>query len=180
MRRQHLAVWAFAFGLSVFVSAQEEDAGESAAFQAVQLHHFGLLEGNLDGTIQRLSEGVHMTLIAEDSENNLEIKAQTVTFSYKDQEDKSPSSIEFSGNVHLIHQAGSIHAQKATIDLETKVALFTGNPTGDVSIIKGIDVEYIKMDLETRDLVAGPGKVREIRLQKEDKDPDAPHAREPG
>ena len=172
MNRRRIFALTCLFYSVVLLGTQAEDAVGGTAYKALQLHNFGRLEGNLDGTIHRLSGGVHLTLIAESADDNLEIKAQTVALSYSDDENKTLIGIVFEGNVRFTLKNGTVLAEMVTIDLETKEALFTGNPKADFSPIHGAESEFFHIDLDTGDFVAGgPGKVREIRLRDED---DAP------
>ena len=149
--------------------AQEPDEPEGAVYKALQLHRFGHLEGNLDGRIYRMSDGVKMTLIAERSEDNLDVEAETVNFTYDEDGGKSPTQIVFEQNVVFVQGDSTVRADKVTIDLQTKEALFTGNPSADLPGIRGAEVEFIRINLDTGDLVAGgPGKVRKIPLQSEE------------
>ncbi|MDK1020995.1 MAG: hypothetical protein QGD90_05110 [Candidatus Hydrogenedentes bacterium] len=168
--------WRAAGLLSAFIWAAvagvpaEEQAGKTV-YEVMKLEKFGGFEGTLDGFIHRLSGGVHMKLIAEVSEDDLDIRSETVEFSYGDQEDKIPDVIVFEGNVRFAHQSGTVRAEKATVNMQTKEVLFTGDVTADLSQIRGAEVEWIRMNLDTGDVVAGPGKVREIRLRSEDSAP---------
>lgn len=154
--------------LVCFLPLAGAQAPKGATYEALQLHHFGQLEGNLDGTIYRLSAGVKMTLIAERSEDNLDVEAETVSFTYDEDGGKSPTRMVFEQNVVFIQRDGIVRADKVTIDFETKEALFTGNPRGDMPGIRGAEVEFIRMNLDTGDYVTGPGEVLEIRLQSEE------------
>ncbi len=172
MNRRRLSGLMCLFLSAVLLGVLAEVHADETIYEALQLHKFGQLEGNLDGALHRLSGGVHLTLIAESADDNLDVEAQTVEFLYSDDEDKTPTVIVFEGDVRFSHQSGTVRAEKATIDFEKREALFTGNPKADMSRIHGAEVEFIRLNLDTRDLVAGgPGKVREIRLRDED---DAP------
>ena len=162
------------FGLMCLVcspallGAIAEEPTDETVYKALRLHKFGRLEGNLDGSLDRLSGGVHLTLVAEKADDNLEIKALTVELSYSDDDNKTLTIIVFEGDVRFTHQKGTVLAEKVTIDLETMEALFTGNPKADIPPIHGAEVEWIRMNLDTNDVVAGPGKVREFRFRDED------------
>lgn len=165
-RRVVMVVCAAAVSLAAAVFAQDNE--EKAAYRALQLHHFDLLEGNLDGIIYRLTGSVKMTLIAESEEDNIDVEAETVTFIYDEEGGSMPTHVVFEKDVLFVHEQGTIRSQKATLDFETQEALFTGSPTADISVIRGAEAESIKMNLETRDIVATHGRVREVLLR----DPD--------
>lgn len=179
-----MKTWRAAGLLSAFVWASvagvpAEEQADKTTYEALKFERFGGFEGGLDGSLHRLYEGVHIKVIAEASEDDLDVQAETVEFSYHDDEDKIPEVIVFEGNVRFAHQSGTVRAEKATVDLQTNEVLFTGNVTADLSQIHGVEVEYIRMNLDTGDVVAGPGKVREIRLRSEDNAPDSGNSADP-
>ena len=171
MNRRRLAGLMCLVYSAVLLGALAEEPTDKTVYKALQLHKFGGFEGNIDGSVDRLSGGVRLTVIAETADDNLDIEAQTVELSYSDDDIRILTLIVFEGDVRFTHQKGTVFAEKVTIDLETKEALFTGNPKADLSQIRGVEVEFIQMNLDTGDIVAGPGKVREIRPRDED---DAP------
>ena len=173
----------FLFYSATLLGAFAQEPIDETTYEAMEFHKFGGLEASLDGPLiqlHRLYEGVHLTLIAETADDNLDIEAQTVEFTYSDDGDRMPSVIVFEGEVRFTHVSGTVRADKATIDLETKVVLFTGNPKADMSQIRGLEAEYIQMNLDTGDIVLGPGKVREIDLRGEDEVSDTANASESG
>ena len=165
-RRVVMVVCTAAVSFAAAVFAQDDE--EKAAYRALQLQHCDLLEGNLEGLLHRLAGSVKMTLIAGAEEDNIEVEAETVTFIYDEEGGSMPTHVVFEKNVLFVHEQGTIRSQKATLDFETQEALFTGSPTADMSIIRGAEAESIRMNLETGDIVATHGKVRELLLR----DPD--------
>lgn len=145
-------------------AAYGEEDGSSATYKAIELRRFGMLEGKLDGTIHRISKGVDMTLVADRADGNIEVQSTTVEFFYENKEKRAPSRIVFAGNVTFKHSQGIVHADKAEVDFEAGEAVFTGNPTVDNDQIRGVEAEYIMLDLNTQNFVMGPGKIKEIRL----------------
>ena len=161
-----MCVWMTA---ALFVAATFADEGKKqATYKALQLHRFGLLKGNLDGVIHLLSEGVKMTLIAESKEDNIDVEAETVTLFYDEEGESMPTHVVFEQDVVFTHEEGTIRADKATLDFGSQEAVFTGNATADFSVIRGAKAESILMNLETGDVVAKHGSVRELILR----DPD--------
>lgn len=165
-------IWAAVVGVPA-----EEQAGKTV-YERLELVKFGGMEGKLKGSllrVDRLYGGVHiklMKLFDKKSEDDLDIQAETVEFSYGDDEDKAPTVIVFEGNVRFAHQSGTVRAEKATVDLETNEMLFTNNVTADLSKIRGAEVEYFRLNLDTGDFAAGgPGKLREWDLRSEDSAP---------
>ena len=156
--------------LSVLLSAgpsgsrtQEEVTG--VTYRTLQLHHSGLLEGNLDGKIHRISEGVDMTLVAETAENNLDIRSKTLEFIYTEGEKRVIDRIIFEGDVIFEQSGGVFRADKATVDFNRGKASFTGNVRVDHEQFRGVEAPYITLDLNTHDfVVGGPAKIEEIPL----------------
>lgn len=155
-------------------SAQDAEESTGTVYEVLQLHHFGQLEGNLNGKLRELSGGVKMSLIAEKEEDNLDIEAEKVTFGYGEGDEKSPVQMILDKNVKITTSGGSIQAGHATIDFDTKEAVFTGSPKADFTDIRGVEVELIRLNLDTGDIFAGgPGKIREIPLQRDDDSADS-------
>ncbi len=171
--------WRAAGLLSAFIWAavagvpEEEQAGKTG-YERLTLEKFGGMEGNLDGFIHRLSDGVHMKfmkLFDEASQDDLDVQAKTLELTYIDEEDKIPDVIVFEGSVRFVHQSGTVRAEKATVDMQTKEVLFTGNITYDLPPVRGGETEWIRMNLDTGEVKAGPGKVREFDLRSGDNAP---------
>lgn len=169
----------FCSTLLLTASAKEQIA--KTAYHELQLHKFGGLEAKTDPLFQfkSLTDGVHLTLVAEKEDDNLDVKSQTVGFTYLNEEAKQPSVIVFEGEVQFTHLSGTIHAEKAAIDFETNVVLFTGNPKADISIAEGVEVEFIQYNLDTGEIVFGPGKIRKITLRKESDSPNSVDSPDP-
>jgi len=152
-----------------WIVAQPEDDSKAAEYESLQLHYFGYMEGNLDGTIYGLSKGVKMSLIAQNTEDNLRVDAEKVDFEWSDEEKPSLTRMVFSGDVVLVQADGTIRADKATINFETMEAVFTGNPVADIPGIRGAEAEFMQMNLDSGDVVAGGGgKVEEFRFHSDD------------
>ena len=59
-------------------------AAEMGSYDKMEIEHVGLMDGTLDGRINKMSGGVKIKLIAGKPDmKDLPIKAQTMTFSYK-------------------------------------------------------------------------------------------------
>lgn len=155
--------------LCVFVSsalAETDDVETNTTYKAIEFRRYGLFEGNLNGTLRRISEGVDMRLIAEESTNDLDVQSKTVEFSYEDEDAATPNRIVFEGDVIFVHSQGTVRSEKAVVDFDKAEAVFTGSPSVDNEQIQGVEAEYITLDLNTQDFIMGPGKIREIRLSK--------------
>lgn len=159
-----------------------EEQAVKTDYECLKLEKFGGMEGNLDGFVQRLYDGVHMKFMKSlnmASEDDLDVHAETVELTYIDDKDKIPDVIVFDGNVRFSHPSGTVRAEKATVDLQTNEVLFTGNVTADSSRIRGAEWEWIRMNLDTGDFVTSPGKIREIDLRDEDSVADSGNSTDP-
>lgn len=171
-----------AFLCVAVAGAPAEEQAIKADYEKLTIVKFGQAEGNLDGFFHRFSKGVHMKFMKffdKTSDDDLDIRAETVDLTYVDDEDKIPDLIAFEGNVELVHQNGTVRADKATVNMQTKEVLFTGNTMTDFPPIRGAEGEYIRMDLETGNFVVGPGKVREIDMRRKERSPDADSPADP-
>jgi len=149
---RHLSIIACLFCSTALQSAFAQDKIGETTFKGMQLARSGEFEINIDGPVPqvvRMYKGVHLTLIAETADENLDIEAWTVDFTYDSEEDKMPSVIVFSGAVRFTHASGTIRAEKATIYVAKKEVLFTGNPKADLAQVRGIEAESIHMNLGT-------------------------------
>ncbi len=160
----------------------EEEQAIKADYEKLLIVKYGEAEGNLDGFFRRFSKGVHMKLMKffdEPSEDDLDIRAETVNLTYVDDEDKIPDIIVFEGNVHFTHSGGTVRAGKATVDMQTNEVLLTDKPVADWPPIQGWEAEYFRINLDTGELKGGPGKVREIDIRRKEPSPDADNPADP-
>ena len=144
---------------------------------------YGEFEMDLDGYIKRLSKGVKMKFMKffdKPSEDDLDIQAQTVNFKYLDAEDKIPDLIVFETDVVFSHPKGSVRADRATVNLQKRQAVLTGNPVANWPPVQGWEAEYFEIDLELGQLIAGRGIVKEFDLRDVDIEADTTDANEPG
>lgn len=157
---------AFIWAATANVPAQEQ-AIKKSVYEKLEIV-YGEVEGNLNGFFHRFSKGVHMKfmkLFDKASEDDLDVQSETVEFTYIDDEDKIPDVIVFEGDVQFAHQSGTVRAEKATVDLQTNEVLLTGNITYDLPPVRGGEAEWIRINLDTGKVTAGPGKLREIDLR---------------
>lgn len=155
--------------------AQQETTSQSersmGQYKALRIEWQGKLVGNLKGTLQRITDGAHLIVLADDPADNLDIKAKTVEFDYAAPEDRMPTRMRLDGDVEFRHQDGVIRSESADIDFEASIAKFTGNPRAEITSIRGIQVDYIQIDLNTEELVmGGPGHIDEIQITDTEKD----------
>ncbi len=170
------------FFSTALLSVLAEEEIDKTDFRAIQLHKSGELEAKFDPVFQliRIYDGVHLTLVAETAENNLDIEAQAVDFRYDSEEDTTASVIVFSGAVRFTHSKGTIRSENATIYLETKEVLFTGNPKADLAQARGIEAESIHMNLGTGTVILHNASAREILWGDKDEASEEAKPRDPG
>lgn len=105
--------------------AQEKFSSDS--FEAITIRKAKELE--LDTKtfqITNITGPVDLTLISKEEANNLDLKADVLEIRYADDISKSPSFIYMEGNVDIFIQGRKILSDKADIDLENGLAVFTG------------------------------------------------------
>lgn len=154
--------------------AQEAGAGENRKetasdanqqFESIRVEWQGELVGNLSGTLQKITKGAHLIIVAKEPQNNLDIRAESVEFEYASPEDRMPARMHLEGDVVVTHQNGAVRADKVDLDFDTGEAMFTGNPRVENAQIRGAHVSYIQLNLHTQEYVmGGPGRVEEIQL----------------
>lgn len=107
--------------------AAPADSG-MGGYKRMEIEHVGLMDGTLDGRINKMAGGVKIKLIAgKPDQKDLPIRAKTMTFTYKEGDTK-PSRIVLEGGVDIQHPQASVTADKADWDMEKGELVFTGNP----------------------------------------------------
>ncbi|MFP6583071.1 MAG: hypothetical protein VCD00_11030 [Candidatus Hydrogenedentota bacterium] len=124
---------------------------KTANFKRVMLHEAGKAYLNYKSGqfIQSLEQGVHLTFVAEDEANNMEVKATKIVFDYTDSKDDSVSKMILTGDVIIRNAELQIEAPKAIINIVTMNAEFIGESkiireNGEVGY-----AESIQIDLDT-------------------------------
>ena len=110
----------------------------------------GMMKGNIQtGKLDSLTDGVVIELLSDDaSQPNLPIRANTITFEWKEGS-SMPAKIKMDGNVDIKHPQGQIKAQHADWNLESGDLVFTGNPVMDSDTFKNLAAERIMINMET-------------------------------
>lgn len=118
-------------------AATPEAAPEGAApaegaamgnYEKMQIEHVGVMDGTLDGRINKMTGGVKIKLISNKPDTgDLPIRAQTMTFSYAEGASK-PSRILLEGDVDIEHPKAHLIAERADWNVEKNEIVFTGNP----------------------------------------------------
>lgn len=143
-------------GLTIIVagtlSADEVvEESKAANFKRVTLHEAGkaYLNYKSDQFIQSLEEGVHMTFVAGDEADNMDVKATKIVFDYTDSEDDSVSKMILTGDVIIRNREIQIEAPKAIINIVTMKAEFIGESKITRENGEVVYAESIHIDLDT-------------------------------
>lgn len=118
-------------------------------YERMEIEYVGLMDGTLDGRINKMAGGVKIKLIAgKPNMKDLPIRAKTMTFTYKDDGTK-PSRIVLEGNVEIDHPQASVRAEKADWDMEKGELVFTGDPVMRSDRVKEMRGSKMILNFET-------------------------------
>lgn len=155
------ALW-LVLAVSLPVAAQPTDMG---GYNAMRIDSVGMLEGGFDGTIQRMTDGVSITLIADDPElQNLPIRAGRMDFTWPAGA-STPTVIIMEGNVQIDHPQASVTAQRAEWDFEQGELTFTGNPVMRSEQVKEMRGERMVLNFEKNSFQVSGARVSELPLR---------------
>lgn len=134
MKRTLAAFMIAALAAPVFAQDAPAEAAPAPAdsgmggYGRMEIEHVGLMDGTLDGRINKMAGGVRIKLIADKPEmKDLPIRAKTMVFTYAEGATK-PTRIVLEGDVEIDHPQASVRAEKADWDMEKGELVFTGNP----------------------------------------------------
>jgi hypothetical protein len=176
---RYLAAVLAAF-LSVSPLAYGADAGAPASgaaqgmdsslggYTSLRLDEAGLFVGGFDGTIDRLSDGVKITLLSTDpSLKPLPISAREMKFSWnKEANSTKPSKILLEGKVAIDHPQATVRAEKADWDLDAGMLVFTGAPVITTEQVpQGIEGQKVVLNFNQNKFEVYGGRAKEIPLQ---------------
>lgn len=129
-------------------AAAPADTG-MGGYGRMEIEHVGLMDGTLDGRINKMAGGVKIKLIADKPDmKDLPIRAKTMTFTYKEGGTK-PSRIVLEGNVEIDHPQASVRAEKADWDMEKGELVFTGDPVMRSDRVKEMRGSKMILNFET-------------------------------
>lgn len=106
----------------------------------------GALEGGGGGTIQpsKLTGGAKLTFLADDPAQNLTVQANTIEFTYRDDQARTPSEIRLEGEVQIDHPEGAARSARATVR-------FVEGPGGAMNPVVrlegGVSIKNARMDM---------------------------------
>jgi len=144
------------------------DGERADRYETIELQWQGKLVGNLNGNLQRITEGAHLIVLGASEADNLDIKAESVAFEYDSPDATMPARMKLTDDVVFRHSGGTIRAEDVVLDFTTDRAVFRGEPRVDSDTIKGLKAEYIELDLDTGEFVMGPGTIEEVQLNREE------------
>jgi len=143
-------------------SAQPTDMG---GYNAMRIDSVGLLEGGFDGTIKRMTEGVSITLLADDPNlQNLPIRAGRMDFTWPAGA-STPSVIIMEGNVKIDHPQASVTAQRAEWNFDRGELIFTGDPIMRSDQVKEMRGERMVLNFELNSFQVSGARVSELPLR---------------
>lgn len=128
------------FALASF--GQEQMGG----YGAMRIDAVGLFEGNFSGQIEKMSEGVKITLLGDGpNQEDLPIQADTMEFTW---DGEQPARIVMTGNVRISHPSADVRAGRADWDFRTGDVVFTGNPVMDSKQFKDMRADKMTLNMD--------------------------------
>lgn len=139
--------------LSAPGAAVAQGAFGDSRYVAFQIHRAEEVMGNYrEGSrVHKMTGGVHITFLAEDPEENLDVKAETMDFLWSEGGDAELSRILLRGDVLITDRGNVISAEQADVDFESGLAVFTGNPAMNTEQVQDLRAEKIIVNLKTGD-----------------------------
>lgn len=155
-----LAAGCLLFVLTVAAYAQSM----TAQFEYIELKKVGKMTGNYQSgnLLHKMSGGVELLFVARNREENLAVSASRIDFEYANKQATSPIRIVLEGDVKIVSQGNYITSDKADIDFESGIAVFTGDPHLDSDQIKNMRAERIVVNLETGDFDVSNGRIDKV------------------
>lgn len=157
-----VVVW----GLAAVAHGAEPMAMDMGGYTALQMHEVGVMDISFDAAIERLSDGVKITLTSDDPAlKPLPISCQEMAFAYAEGGDGKPQRITLQGRVTIDHPEASVRADKADWDLVEGTLTFTGSPViTNASYPKGIEGEKVILNFTTRKFRIYGGRAESLPL----------------
>ena len=139
-----VALAATAVLLTLPAGAQDQMGG----YGAMRIDSVGVFVGRFDGKIEKMSEGVKITLLGDSADQeDLPIQADTMEFTWEEGSTQ-PVRIVMTGNVHIVHPSADVRAGRADWNFKTGDVTFTGNPTMDSDQFKGMRASKMTLNME--------------------------------
>jgi hypothetical protein len=114
----------------------------------MRIDSVGYFEGNFDGKIEKMSEGVQITLLGEGADQkDLPIQADTMDFTWEEGSTQ-PARIVMTGNVRIKHPSANVRAGRADWNFKTGDVTFTGSPVMDSDKFQNMRAEKMILNME--------------------------------
>ena len=149
-------------------AAPAADDASMSGYGKMNIEHVGMMEGSLDGRINKMSGGVKIKLLAsKPDQQDLPIKAQTMTFSYNEGASK-PARIVLEGGVEINHPQAMVNADKADWNMEKNEIVFTGNPVMHSDRVKEMRGSKMTLNFDTNAFQVTDARIPEIDTNQPD------------
>lgn len=158
--------------------AAPADSG-MGGYKRMEIEYVGLMDGTLDGRINKMAGGVKIKLVAgKPDQKDLPISAKTMTFTYAEGASK-PTRIVLEGNVSIQHPQASVTADKADWDMEKGELVFTGNPIMRSDRVKEMRGSKMILNFEKNAFQVSDVRIPEFDTSQGAPAPGAPNAGAP-
>lgn len=128
------------------LSAHAQD--QMSGYGAMRIDRVGYFEGNFDGRIEKMSQGVQITLLADGADKaDLPIQADTMDFTWEG-DSPQPVRIVMTGNVQIKHPSANVRAGRADWDFKTGDVIFTGSPVMDSPKFQNMRADKMILNME--------------------------------
>lgn len=145
-------------------SSDSEKPSRETEFESIKIIKHQGITANMAGQIREIKGPARLVIVGKDPDDTMNVDADAITFSYTKPEDTMPAEMLLKGRVKFDHSEGTFHADEATVELAAGKVRFRGNVTIDSDQIHGAKTSSLDMDLNTRELIMGPGEIESFNL----------------
>lgn len=134
-------------------------------YDSISIDKFGVLKANFNGSLERLGNGVQITLkSSKEGVKPLPISAGNMNFTWPDGA-STPTAIVMEGGVKIQHPQGTVSAQRAEWNFDKNTLEFSGNAAMSSEMFKELKSEKMILNLSTGEFEAsGAGSLSEIQI----------------
>lgn len=152
------------FVLAGAAGAQEAGLGDLGGYTAMRIDKVGLLRGSFDGRIEKMTEGVRITLLSEDPNvEPLPIRARAMFFVWPE-DSAQPTAITMKGNVEIQHPEATLTADEAEWDFKKGELVFSGNPVMNSERLKDMHGAEMVIDMEKKTFEVRDVYIKELPI----------------
>ena len=147
-------------------NAPGKDGGNVVSGYSSMDYKAGYMESSFDGKIEKMSDGVKITLKSDDAAKKpLPITSREVKFSWPEKGGSQPSKIVIEGKVVVEHPDASVHAEKAEWDFEKGILTFTGSPVmKSPKMPDGIEAQKVVLNFNDGRVQVYGGRAHNARI----------------